>query len=406
MNLQKLLETILSQYKTESKKQFKGNKLAGSIRNDFKNCIDKSMLSSSMQLRGSAGQSKWALIPWLAVFDKDITNTAERGFDIVYLFSESMNKVYLSLNQGYTFFAKKYGRKSALKNIQLVSNYFCGNLTLIDKNMIRNIDLLDKSTVNDKHLAKGYEKGNIFAFEYKRDILPSNDKLLDDLRKMLMLYEELKAKLYSVNNIDETVDYILRINDNSSEIKKTKSKFKQIETSNFIKYVSDNLDKVNLVEDNKLTYNTEKANIVKIEKQIDYQAKEKQNSKLGFLGEKIVFEYEKQWVKKHFGTINGVIHVSIDQGDGAGYDIQSKDENGQTLYIEVKTTSGSIAQPFYLSRNELEASKKYGKQFILLRLYNVNKKHKLSFKYYSISGPLDKCSSIHLDPINYQGTLL
>lgn len=403
MNLQVLIKKILEEYQDECRKNLKGNELACSIRNDLKNCIDKSMLSSTIKLRGSAGQGKWALIPWLGFFDREIINTAECGFYIVYLFSANMKRVYLSLNQGYTFYNKKYGRKDALEKISLVSNYFCENLNLVDSKMIRNIDLLDQTVASNKYLAEGYEKGNILAYEYEKDALPTNAQLLYDLSRMLKLYAELKTKLFSVNNMDLTVDYISRNSNYSSMATKTDDNFKKLETDDFVKYVTNNLCKVRLIKDsNRVSIKTTK----KISKDIDYLAKEKQNSKLGFLGEEIIFECAKQWVKKRFGTSNGVIHVSKEQGDGAGYDIQSKVENGQTLYIEVKTTSGSIAQPFYLSRNELVASKKYGNQFILLRLYNVNKKHNLQFSYYCISGPLDKCSRILLEPINYQGTLL
>lgn len=36
----------------------------------------------------------------MAVFNKEITESAQRGYFIVYLFREDMEGVYLSLNQG------------------------------------------------------------------------------------------------------------------------------------------------------------------------------------------------------------------------------------------------------------------------------------------------------------------
>ena len=46
------------------------------------------------------------------------------------------------------------------------------------------------------------------------------------------------------------------------------------------------------------------------------------------------------------------MHTSVIQGDGAGYDIKSFDENGNIKYIEVKTTAGSLNTDFYMSPKE------------------------------------------------------
>lgn len=40
-------------------------------------------------------------------------------------------------------------------------------------------------------------------------------------------------------------------------------------------------------------------------------------------------------------------HVAITQGDGLGYDIKSYDENGNEIYIEVKTTTQNFGTSFY-----------------------------------------------------------
>ncbi len=48
---------------------------------------------------------QWTHFPWIAIFDIDITTSAQRGFYPVYLFTEDMRGgVYLSLNQGWTYF--------------------------------------------------------------------------------------------------------------------------------------------------------------------------------------------------------------------------------------------------------------------------------------------------------------
>jgi len=44
--------------------------------------------------------------------------------------------------------------------------------------------------------------------------------------------------------------------------------------------------------------------------------------------------------------------ISVDEGDGAGYDIMSFDPFGRERLIEVKTTNGAARTPFFLTRNE------------------------------------------------------
>ena len=52
--------------------------------------------------------------------------------------------------------------------------------------------------------------------------------------------------------------------------------------------------------------------------------------------------------------IRWVSHVD---GDGAGYDIQSYEIDGDERLIEVKTTNGWERTPFHITRNELAVSR-------------------------------------------------
>src|SRR5699024_5428917 len=85
--------------------------------------------SDQYMLQGSPGQGRWAKIPWIAVFDRDISISASKGYDIVYLFAADMSGVYLSLNQGWTTFLEKYGTKNGLEKIDKVSHYWRNELS-------------------------------------------------------------------------------------------------------------------------------------------------------------------------------------------------------------------------------------------------------------------------------------
>jgi 5-methylcytosine-specific restriction protein A len=59
---------------------------------------------------GSAGAGNWAAVPWISVFDPIVTDSATRGYYVVYLFHSSAPLVHLSLNQGTTAVRDEFGR--------------------------------------------------------------------------------------------------------------------------------------------------------------------------------------------------------------------------------------------------------------------------------------------------------
>ena len=62
--------------------------------------------------------------------------------------------------------------------------------------------------------------------------------------------------------------------------------------------------------------------------------------------------------------------MSEEDGDGAGYDIESYSPEGHTRLIEVKTTNGWERTPFHITRNELTVAKHRPTEWSLLRLWN------------------------------------
>lgn len=66
-----------------------------------------------LKVKGSCGAGTWTRYPWIAIYNEKITTTIQRGVYIVYLFSEDMSRVYLTLNQGCTNLKKDLGTKGA-----------------------------------------------------------------------------------------------------------------------------------------------------------------------------------------------------------------------------------------------------------------------------------------------------
>jgi hypothetical protein len=132
---------------------------------------------------------------------------------------------------------------------------------------------------------------------------------------------------------------------------------------------------------------------------VNYLEREQRNSKLGELGEEFVLHYEK-WALIQAGKENlaeQVEWVSKEEGDGAGFDILSKNKNGSDKYIEVKTTRLGKETPFFFSRNELDFSQKNFEKYHLFRLYDFESKARM----FTLNGSLDMVC--HSSPVLFKG---
>lgn len=110
---------------------------------------------------------------------------------------------------------------------------------------------------------------------------------------------------------------------------------------------------------------------------VNYEQIEKENKRIGDLGEKWVIQRERNKLINAGlqNKIDKIKHISVEEGDGTGFDIKSFDEKGNEILIEVKTTTGNFNQTFYISRNELERSKNDSAKYYLYRVYDFNEKN-------------------------------
>lgn len=131
-------------------------------------------------------------------------------------------------------------------------------------------------------------------------------------------------------------------------------------------------------------------------KKVNYESRQRQQKKIGDLGEQLVLQHERANCKPKFW--DKIRHVSVEEGDGLGYDILSFDEDGREKYIEVKTTTGGVDRPFFVTANELERSRRDEDKFVLYRLYNFNEKENKA-DFFTIQGSLE---GYCINPIQFQ----
>jgi 5-methylcytosine-specific restriction protein A len=191
-----ILQEPLAEYLVEINRPFTGNTLASKFRRAYPEELASLLPDRTRYMTdGSAGQSKWAECPWIAIFDTLITTSAQRGYYPVLLFKTDMSGVYLSLNQGITEVRQDY-RGDARRVLRLRAAAFREKLVLASE------DLLE-IRLNAKGDATYYEDGNITARYYPADDLPSSKDLTQDILLMLDYYEQLT---YNDNRSSDPID--------------------------------------------------------------------------------------------------------------------------------------------------------------------------------------------------------
>ncbi len=137
-------------------------------------------------VRGRGGQTQPTLTPFVAFLDPDETTKPTDGVYVVYLFTEDLENVALSLMQGIATLAREMGHAAARQQLAQ------------DGSTIREALAADLLLGLDAHIdlrstgvrQRGYEAGNIAAITYKAEDLPSEPKMIADLSRMLTLYQE------------------------------------------------------------------------------------------------------------------------------------------------------------------------------------------------------------------------
>ena len=136
---------------------------------------------------------------------------------------------------------------------------------------------------------------------------------------------------------------------------------------------------------------------VSVRAPVDYLLMEARNQALGRAGEQFVLDLERARleVAGKSRLAGKVSHVSVERGDGLGYDILSFEASSEERLIEVKTTKFGEYTPFYVSTNELEVSRQERLRYHLYRVHSFGQAPKI----FTLPGPLDE--TFALKPSTY-----
>lgn len=190
------------------------NNLGSSNRVDIQRVIKKTLpfqIQSALNLDpnqykivGSYGIGNLTETPWIAIFDREITESAQRGFYIVFLFRKDMSGVYLSLNQGTTYLSNKFKGKKPRDKMREVAFKIREQLEFSNLEFPEQFIELKGKTGN----ALNYEAANIIAKFYSISSFSAEDILINDIKKMLGLLNDLK-RIKGDRSLDEVIDDLL-----------------------------------------------------------------------------------------------------------------------------------------------------------------------------------------------------
>ncbi|WP_405673399.1 DUF3578 domain-containing protein [Streptomyces canus] len=133
-------------------------------------------------VEGRDGTGLKSEIPWVRVFGREQSPSSTTGWYVVYLFSASGRRVYLSLNQGTTIWTGGVFKARRVEDLRARVDWaqpLLAEATAARSDLHGTIEL-DARTP----LGRGYGPGNVLAIAYERDQLPAQETLLEDLRFM------------------------------------------------------------------------------------------------------------------------------------------------------------------------------------------------------------------------------
>lgn len=175
---------VMSTYVKAKREPFKGHFLGALMRQTIPSDLQRlSFIDERYKIQGSVGQGGWANIPWIAIMDKTITNTTQRGEYVCYLFSESMESVYLTLQLGVTEPLNEKGRKAGYEYLQTRVREMRQMLSLEPMKQDENIFLTKGGLGND------YQVSTVAYIRYDLQTMPINEELIADLSHAMEIYQ-------------------------------------------------------------------------------------------------------------------------------------------------------------------------------------------------------------------------
>ncbi|OXT15822.1 restriction endonuclease [Bacillus sp. OG2] len=177
-NLREMLLEITNQYLSAKREPIGGHPLGPFVRNEVTEEINNLPFidPSEYIVTGSVGQGNWAAVPWIAIMNRKITVSTQRGYYIVYLLSEDMQNVYLTLAQGVT--------ETSKEDMLRIKGQIRESIPGTSK-----VKVDDDISLGESKKARDYALSTAAYIHYPAADMPEENIMINDLEEMIHIYE-------------------------------------------------------------------------------------------------------------------------------------------------------------------------------------------------------------------------
>ena len=190
MSLRTALQKITTEWQVARTEQFARHPVAAFIRDGAPSEVERTLVDRrGFTVKGGAGAGQWAAVPWISVFDDVVTDSATRGYYVVYLFHSTGSHVHLSINQGTT--ATRAEFKESTRAV-LHDRAMLMRRRLEDYTQRLPVTSIDLGT--QAQLPADYCAGHALGVSYAAADLPSEAVLAEDLNAAVTAYRALRFR--------------------------------------------------------------------------------------------------------------------------------------------------------------------------------------------------------------------
>ena len=353
MTIRNIISEIVAEWPKykESRKVDKNSRAYDLVVNAFPGSLQSIAENTDyLKFHGSTGQGNITAAPWVATFDTRITSSATSGFYVVYLFSIDLKSIFLEFGFGTTQFTNHFKKKTeCYKKIrtaagELQERHEKKLLPLFKQTFHNNIsrEPIDLAATSRDGLHEAYEQSAIYSIKYPLSELPSEEHLESDFNSFLTLYREIALDPLALK-MEELFEWAAEPSNTTGE--STITNFKSRPAKKRRKETSSKSSQTR---------------------------RSKESLKVGNAGEITVLNYEKEKLKKagRSDLAGKVIHESA-EGNTPGWDITSFNEEGEKIFIEVKSSTGKVITSIDITSNEWKAASDHKDKYFLYLVTNA-----------------------------------
>ena len=163
---------------------------------------------------GSDGQGNLLQAPWFAVFNRNITESAQRGYYVVFLFSEDMSNLILEIGFGATQFKEKFGtgKEFFTQLDRAVDNMRTNSKHLFSEHLKFSLNRTNQNEVkldlSGNFNLRSYEKCAIYSIVYEISNL-TDEVLRNDFDEYINLYNSMVNSLLLADVDDYVIEQLV-----------------------------------------------------------------------------------------------------------------------------------------------------------------------------------------------------